>query len=661
MAVKKPTGPSLTDLLRTAAQEAKRDMTARDTPVAGEGAPVPPRPAIYNVLEYIESSWGLGMRLFPVQRFIVKLYYHLPLEDRVKTIRVTDMFNTRVIYEFTEVEYLQFLYNEGRCNIGVQDHERRELLLAIGRRAGKTTLSGIFASYEVYRLLNLNHPQGYYGLPNGNRIQIISVATDKEQAGILFNEVTTHLSRCEYFKPYIANNTQSHIQFRTPNDIEKYGPTSRHENGKFTSFNGKATLRVTFKSCIAKGLRGSGNVVVIMDEMAHFKDTGQSSAAEVYGAVTPSTAAFSPKDPNDSQVPIGPVDSRIICISSPLNKSGKFYELYHQAMSRAEGSENMLAIQGPTWEVNPTVDPSYYRQRYHSDPATFMVEHGAQFSDRIRGWIERDVDLLECIDPNLRPKEMGVPRQPHALGIDVGLIGDGTGVAITHVEGDKIILDYHELWRAGEDWRETNPHLGTHYPTPYAQTLATVDRLDFDEIAKWIFALSRRFYFADGLFDRWNGIPLEQSLTKLGLSQLKSEFFTRDVTSKMFQSVKLLMLDKRLSLYDWPKGVTGKRSPLIGELLALQAEQVSRNVITVQAPAGCHDDASDALIRSFWLSSQRLSGGKRIAGTSPSILGGQGSSVSGPVNLTGYNVARARQHGVFTERRTAPRGGRGRF
>src|SRR5271163_4930747 len=144
------------------------------TPTGGQQAY---RPRIFTVLEYIESSWGLSMRLYPAQRFIVKLYYNLPLDDRTPSIPITDMFNTTVLRTLTEKDYLKYLYDEGRCNISVQDHERRELVLAIGRRGGKTTLSGIFASYEVYRLLNLYNPQEYYGLPNGNRIQIISVAT----------------------------------------------------------------------------------------------------------------------------------------------------------------------------------------------------------------------------------------------------------------------------------------------------------------------------------------------------------------------------------------------------------------------------------------------------------------------------------------------------
>jgi hypothetical protein len=656
----------IASLWRDAASKAKQNVEIRERVDRGEGAdgdltPAQPqayKPRIFNVLEYIEASWGLAMRLYPAQRFIVKLYYNIPLDDRNKTITITDMFNSKTLFHFTEREYLTYLYNEGRCNIGEQDHERRQLVLAIGRRAGKTTLSGIFASYEVYRLLNLHNPQEYYGLPNGNRIQIISVATDKDQAGLLFNEVTTHLSKCEYFKPYIANNTQSLINFRTPYDIDKFGPTHRQGDGKFVSFQGKATLRVTFKSCIAKGLRGAGNIIVILDEVAHFQDKGQSSAEEIYNAVTPSTAAFSPKDPNTGMPIYGndtKTEARVILISSPLNRTGKFFDLFHQAMSRQTGSENLLAIQAPTWEINPTVASEYYREKFHADPNVFMTEHGAQFSDRVRAWIDREDDLLACIDDKLKPKDVGFPRYPHHMGIDVGLINDGTAVCITHVESDKdgpiIVEDYHEYWKAGTDWRETNPHLGSHYPVEYAKRLKDVERLDFDEIGAWIIALSKRFYIADGLFDRWNGIPLEQTLLKNGLTQFKSEYFSRDASSKMFQGVKLLMIDKKLRLYDYPKPEGSKHSPLIKEILELQAEQLARNIVVVGAPeaAGYHDDMSDAFVRSVWLASERMRTEKHVYGSSP-----YPHSRTQGTSTAAYQLKRARQHGGFSER-TVPR------
>jgi len=613
----------------------------------------PFQPRIFNILEYIEQSWGIGMKLFPVQRFIVKLYYHLPLDDQdAEAITVTDMFGANVLYKFSEKDYLRYLYNEGRCNIGEQDHERRELVLALGRRAGKTSLSGIFASYEVYRLLNLHNPQEYYGLPNGNRIQVTSVATDKDQAGILFNEVTTHLAKCEYFKPFIANNTQSHIQFRTPYDIERYGPTARHQDGKFVSFNGKATLRVTFKSCIAKGLRGSGNIIVIMDEMAHYQDQGQSSAKDIYDAVTPSTAAFSPKGEDGMPMKKAsgetyPVESRIITISSPLNKAGKFYDLFHLAMSKGPGSENILAVQAPTWEVNPTLPESYYRQKYHADAAVFMTEHGAQFSDRVRGWIEREEDLVECIDPELRPQVVGVPKYPYQMGVDIGLMEDGTAIAITCNEGGKVVLAYHEYWKAGVDWRETNPHLGSSFTTPYCKLLGDQSRLDFDEIANCIQVLSKRFHITDGLFDRWNGIPLEQALIKMGLSQFKSEYFQRDLASRIYQNTKMLMFDKSLSLYDHPIKQGKKHSDFVAELLELQAQQMSRNIVVVAAPqtVGHHDDLSDAYVRAVWLTSERMRNEKYVYGkdTAPRHAG----SLMTPGR---YQAMRARKHGGFSDR-----------
>lgn len=607
---------------------------------------------VFNVLSYIEAPWGLQMRLYPVQRVIVKLFYNIPLDEKLPAeerlrIRISDMFNTKTLYTFTEREFLSYLFNEGRINIKEQDHMRRQLILSIGRRGGKTTLSAVFASYELYRILSLSNPQAYYGLPNGNRIQIISVATDKDQASLLFNDVTSHVAKCEFFQPYIANNTQSYVKFRTPFDIERFGPTVRHDNGKFQSFNGKASVQLTFKASVSKGLRGSGNIVIILDEMAHFQDKGVSSAKDIYDAITPSTAAFSPKDPRDNTRPLGPTEARIICISSPLNKAGKFYELFQQAMSLAPGTENMIAIQAPTWEINPTVDSTYYRNKYHEDPAVFMTEHGALFTDRVRGWIERESDLLDCIRPALRPKLSGPPRFPHQMGIDVGLIGDGTTVAITHLEGPNIVLDYHEVWYAGMTWKDANPHLP--YPImDYAKALEGVERLDFEEITKWIVALSKKFYITDGLFDRWNGLPLEQALKKAGLKQFRSDFFNRDASSRMYQAVKLFMFDKRLVLYDWPLLNEGegkvKHSPLIEELLSLQAKQTSKNQIIVEAPkiGGAHDDMSDAFVRAVWLSMERLTNQKI---TWPHGAPGQ-ERPRGPASLHQYQRARARQHGV---------------
>ena len=36
---------------------------------------------VADIIEFIESSWGLGIRLYPVQRVILKVHYGLALDD----------------------------------------------------------------------------------------------------------------------------------------------------------------------------------------------------------------------------------------------------------------------------------------------------------------------------------------------------------------------------------------------------------------------------------------------------------------------------------------------------------------------------------------------------------------------------------------------------
>ena len=609
---------------------------------------------IFNIVDFVEAPWGLQMKLYPVQKFITKMYYHLPLEEKEKTIEVNDRFNEKVLYHMTEKEYLSYLYEDGRCNIKEQDHMRRQLILPVGRRSGKSTISAAFASYELYRLLSMPNPKEYYGLPNGNRIQLVSVATDKDQAGILFNEVTGHMAKCEWFKDFLNSNTQSMVQYRTQYDIEKYGKETRWDNGKFQSNNGKASVRLTFKAAVSKGLRGAGNIVMILDEMAHFQSKGAASAEDIYNAIGPSGLAFSPKDPV-TRKPIGGTDTRVICISSPLNKQGKFFALYEQAKMGGEASADMLMIQAPTWEVNPTVDSKFLRQKFYEDSRNFETEFGAEFSDRVKGWIERSKDLTDCIVPHLRPTIYGPPRQPHQMGIDIGVVNDGTAIAITHVDQKRIVLDYHEVWYAGKSWRESNPHL-IQPVSDYAKSLEVVERLDFEAIAEWIELLTKRFYITKGIFDRFEGIALEQSLHRRNLRQFESLHWTRDLGTKVFQDAKMLMFDKKLALYDHPSTVgqdgTVKHGPLIAELLSLQATQHSKNQVTVEAPkvAGAHDDVSDALARAIYLSTELLSRNR----------GGDDRSNQPmrPSTMNTQRIQKMRMHGVFSERRAPSRTGK---
>ncbi len=569
---------------------------------------------VVDIITFIEAPWGLAMRLFPVQRVILKAHYGLELDDNIygfdleqpvpqddpayhpNLVDEHGYYKNRIAISdwrrenkkvFSEAGYLRHLHAEKRSNIShvVPGHERREMILSIGRRSGKTLISSCIAAYETYKLIQKGHPQKFYGLPDSNVIQIISVATDKDQAGLLYREVHGHFVNCDFFGAYMANATQSFATFQTPQDIEKFGSMKDNPRSRFS-------LKITFRSCVAKGLRGAGNLVVILDEVAHFTDSGQSSAEEVYNAVTPSTSAFSQKDPNDSRKPIGPVEGRIILISSPLGKQGQFYKLFQIGMTGTKAAENILCIEAPTWEVNPTVPASEFEKHYIKDPAVFFTEYGGQFSDRTRGWIEVSEDLFACIDPRARPKSQAPSRTPHYMGLDVALVNDYTAVAVGHndpVQG-KVVLDYIDRIKAGEG------------------KYAGQDRLEFDDVADWVTDICRRFYISEGMFDQWAGIPLEQALAKRGLGQLKSVIHNKNLSSQMYQNFKNLILDEKVVLYDHPILDGAEHAAYIEELLELQAETESKYVIVVQAPQinGKHDDYSDALTRMIWTATKHI-------------------------------------------------------
>jgi hypothetical protein len=216
------------------------------------------------------------------------------------------------------------------------------------------------------------------------------------------------------------------------------------------------------------------------------------------------------------------------------------------------------------------------------------------------------------------------------MGVDLALVGDGTAIAIGHIEQDKIVVDLVDQIKAGEG------------------QYADKERLDFDDVADWIYSLSKKFYISEGIFDQWAGIPLEQALAKRGLGQLKSVQMTKNLSSQIFQNFKDMMWDSRLRLYDNKNVDDEGHAPYLNELLELQAQVQSKHVIIVEAPQvqGKHDDMSDALTRMVWIASQHMSKPKYLLGSNSSFSGG---SYSGKGFATDYRTRK-----LSDQMRTAP-------
>ena len=107
-------------------------------------------------------------------------------------------------------------------------------------------------------------------------------------------------------------------------------------------------------------------------------------------------------------------------------------------------------------------------------------------------------------------------RQPHFIGIDLGLI-DGTTIAIGHLDEQKQIV----------------------------ADLVDHQRLDkLDAVADWILNLSQQYYFVKGMFDQWLGVAFEQALAKRGLRQLELKYMTKDFVSELDRNFELYAPNK---------------------------------------------------------------------------------------------------------------------
>ena len=532
-----------------------------------------------DIVTFCEAPWGLNTKLWPSQRFLLKLFYGVPLSrDRPETtidgkvyrgIPVHDMFMSTCLHQLSEVDFLKYLHEEGRCNVKDQSQIYTELVMSIGRRGSKSAMTAMMSTYEIYKLLSRHNPHDYYGMLDVGMISITAVATSAKQASGLYKVARGYITKCKFFNQFVAADTEERMSFRTQADIDTFGPKA------------KPGIELLFRPAVGRGLRGPANIVCIFDEFAHFISEGQSSAEETYDAATPSTATF--KNPKTYEP-----EGRVISISSPLNRSGKFFELWNAGMTgQAEGR---LCIQAPSWEFNPTISGKYLKNKYKGDTAKFLCEFGAQFSDRFSGWIRRHEDLLQNVVPELRPKKATYIRRPHFMGIDIGLANDGTAISVVHLEEDKIELDFSEVRYPGEgEWEDR-------------------DQLDFDELADWITSVAKKFSIYAGLFDQYTGMPLEQALKKRGLSQFQMEYPSRDKNSRKYQTAKLLMLDKRLRLYDWPIPEGEEHSELISEILELQEERVGKYLSIVKSAQvpGKHDDLSDSFVRAVWLAQEHI-------------------------------------------------------
>jgi|SRR5271166_317521 len=527
-----------------------------------------------NAIDFIESPQnGLGVTLYPVQRVCAKAIFGVPFDYKPQVVPVWDKFREKLLYEFTEEEYLKYVFDEGRCNIGdwrdIPEDGYKEVDLIIGRRGGKSQLISAIAAYKLYMLLSVRSPQDYYGLVPGSPIDFTFLAQDDDGSTRLYEKLREDVNRSHVFDSYKKIDTNAEMKFVTDADRLKSSWTP--------------TITVASYPCTTNKVRGPSTYFLALDEFAFFRSETGSTSDAIYEAATPATMQF--VDPNEKR------DSMIISLTTPWKRIGKYYDLHKQAIEKKEKSP-IFTLRCSTAEMNHRAPASFLRERFEAAPITWKAEYGGEFLDSSESYISL-AQIEKCTDKgrkNLSQNISDLIGKEYFWGFDLGTKIDGSGLSIGHLEfiegqGIFLIYDYIDRMICGEVF--DGPMYG-YNGADMGNRYKDFKELPIEEIIAWLVAMDRRFPCFKGGTDQHGGTMLVQLLQMNGIDKMELLHITPSLNSMMFFALKGFVDQGKAKFPDVPK--------FQHELQMVEAEISSKYQIRVEAPAekGAHDDMVDA-------------------------------------------------------------------
>jgi hypothetical protein len=525
---------------------------------------------ILNGIDFLEGDSGPKVTLYPVQRFIYKCILGVPLDYKEGTIIVKDKFAEEVLYTFTEREYLDYLYSEGRINVeDWQDLPERgfnEAVIFAGRRGGKSQLVSAIADFKLYKLLSIRSPHEHFGLVEGSPIEFTFLAQDNSGANRLYDKFKSDINSCPFFSPYLRKTPGSKsMEFVTEADKDKRDVIP--------------SIKIGAWPCTTNAVRGPSSYFLALDEFAHFRNEKGSNSDEVYEAAAPATMNFTSTE-------TGLLESLILTITSPWKREGKAYDLHAEAMKHGPDS-GIFTLMCSSAEMNPRSNSEYLRKKAISAALTWKAEYGGQFLDSAESYVPV-LSIERAID---RGRENTVRYQEEKFSklyfwaLDLGMKHDATALAIGHLEyvdgvGIQLYYDYIGRKMVGE--------------APYEH----VTEIPLEDILNWMIGLNSVLPCYKGCTDQHGGSMLTQLLKMNDIENFELVHLNTGINSQMYYTLKGFIDQGAIRFPDVP--IFEK------EIKSVEATIVSKYQIRVQAPneKGAHDDMCDVVALVAYLANQ---------------------------------------------------------
>lgn len=532
-----------------------------------------------NILEFSEHRDYLNIKLYPVQKFIFKLMYGIPLSEDISDdpIVIRDEFNEHIIHTFTsELQFLDFLYETKRIN-SKNISNPMETLFFLGRRGTKTTMISIVTSYTLYLLLRNKCPQDYLKILRQSEIGVAVVSNNKGNASRQLREIANMVYGSKWFAPFIVSKEPSQEGFflRTREEIEN----------KDWSKIGKLLVSVFAAS---PSVRGASNMVVIMDEFAHFIDSDKSTKSEpldekLYDALTPSVSGFTTDE--------GDALGKIFIATSPNGKRGESWKKYEMSFD----DDSVLMLHMPSNWVNPRLAPKVIKKAYEKSESVCSQEYWAMFVGTKSSFIKSADKLSICEDVSLPNRPQGSNTKRYYMAIDQALSSDNFAIAVVHYEPNykRVLSDSNNNLHIPE----TDGVYVIDYV--YSYVPSGDESLDIDDMIAEIKMIFKKFKIVKGGYDQWSKEFFEREFKRVGV----------------FKKMELMFADQRMNS-EWAKTFKQRInkgdivwSPFTenddgitfsGEIEGL-VEKIAGKFIKVEAGGTGHDDRFSAVIKALYL------------------------------------------------------------
>lgn len=417
-----------------------------------------------------------------------------------------------------------------------------ELILALGRRAGKGYLAALCMAYVLWNYLALGNPQEHYGIDENKPLAIAVFAGKKEQAKEnLWGDLYSLITSAPCFTDYISEAQAESLTVYAPYDFVRMRKMAQRG---IASTKDMASFRILPRESTPLAPRGPAGCILGFDEAAHVRNAGVTREFKVvYGAARPSLDQFG-------------TDGFVVLPSSTWEMIGGFYELWEQSLSREpapEPGETMpafptkLMIQLESWAVYedwerahllPLFPPGFtgdlgehdpedlpllrplkgaiqaydeeMQREEKANPDTFAVERRSDWQTALDAYLNASrIDAMFApwegrLPENGRPELEMQARGP--LSVTYTAHGDPSsvncrfGLVVAHEEAGSdglqhAVLDLVHFWDPAD--------FGDH-------------TIDYDEVRDWIFGnVVLRFQPDEVTFDQFNSVASVQALQKM--------------------------------------------------------------------------------------------------------------------------------------------------